>query len=108
MRVCETFILFRQQVADDFLSDDPDSNRSVDGGEGLFRARLLLAAGCPVRVPEGSPADTGRVLRGQGARTQLPQRVRGQTSSVGVVRKFGEELPAEVSSLSSDRGSKLR
>ncbi|GBM46061.1 hypothetical protein AVEN_109647-1 [Araneus ventricosus] len=49
--------------------------RSVDGGEGLFRARLLLAAGCPVRVPEGSPADTGRVLRGQGARTQLPQRV---------------------------------
>ncbi|GBO38926.1 hypothetical protein AVEN_240257-1 [Araneus ventricosus] len=29
-------------------------------------------------------------------------------SSAGVVQKFGEEVPAQVSSSSSDRGSKLR
>ncbi|GBM53665.1 hypothetical protein AVEN_51506-1 [Araneus ventricosus] len=74
----------------------------MGGRSGLAVRSRLRAGGFKVRNP--IPLKIRRVLGLLHAKSY----VRGQTSFVGVVRKFGEGVSAQVLSSSSDRGSKLR
>ncbi|GBM66513.1 hypothetical protein AVEN_252276-1 [Araneus ventricosus] len=60
--------------------------------------------------PEGSRFETQFHCRSvmYWACGTLNHRSRVKRPPVGVVRKFGEGMPAQVSSSTSDRGSKLR